>query len=138
MSLEKLFETGERRQDRSHFRNMIQIAKADGIVTEEERELLNKIGQKISLSKEQIEAIINSPGEFSITPPSSRTERFEQIVELIQMVEVDGKLEDSEMKMLEKVAVGIGYKDLDDVDVESILALIIRGEDTDTIIEELG
>lgn len=138
MSLEKLFETGERRQDRSHFRNMIQIAKADGVVSEEERELLYKIGHKISLSDEQIKMIIASPEKLPISPPSSRAERFEQIVELVQMVEVDGKLEDSEMKMLEKVAVGIGYKDLDEVDVESILALIIRGEDTDTIIEELG
>ena len=41
------------------------------------------------------------------------------------------------MKLLEKVAVGIGYKDLDDVDVESILALIKRGEDTEVIIDEL-
>jgi len=138
MSLEKLFETGERRQDRSHFRNMIQIAKADGVVSEEERELLYKIGHKISLSDEQIKMIIASPEKLPISPPASGAERFEQIVELVQMVEVDGKLEDSEMKMLEKVAVGIGYKDLDDVDVESILALIIRGEDTDTIIEELG
>jgi hypothetical protein len=41
------------------------------------------------------------------------------------------------MDVLERVAVGIGYTDLDEVDVESILALIIRGEDTETIISEL-
>jgi hypothetical protein len=41
------------------------------------------------------------------------------------------------MEILERIAIGIGYTDLDEVDVESILALIQRGEDTDTIIEEL-
>jgi uncharacterized tellurite resistance protein B-like protein len=138
MSIEKLFETGERRQDRSHLRNMVQIAKADGVVTDEERELLYKIGQKISLSEEQIKAIIDSPEQLPINPPVSSEERFEQIIELIQMVQIDGKIDESETKLLEKVAVGIGYNDLDEVDVESILALIIRGEDTDTIIEELG
>lgn len=137
MSIEQLFETGERRQDRSHFRNMVLIAKADGVISPEEVELLHKMGQKISLSDEQIEAIIKDPRKLAINPPASRVERFEQIVELIQMVHIDGKVHEKETEVLERVAVGIGYKDLDEVDVESILALIIRGEDTETIIEEL-
>ena len=137
MSIEQLFETGERRQDRSHFRNMVLIAKADGEISAEEVELLHKMGQKISLSEAQVQEIIKDPKKLEIIPPSDRVERFEQMVELIQMVQVDGKVDDNEMKLLERVAVGIGYKDLDDVDVESILALIIRGEDTETIIEEL-
>ncbi|NJO68853.1 MAG: hypothetical protein HC830_05810, partial [Bacteroidetes bacterium] len=44
---------------------------------------------------------------------------------------------DDEMKVLEKVAVSIGYTSLSDVDVESILALIIRGEDIEVIMDEL-
>lgn len=137
MSIEQLFETGERRQDRSHFRNMVLIAKADGEISAEEVELLHKMGQKISLSEAQVQEILKDPKKLAITPPTDRVERFEQMVELVQMVQVDGKVDDNEMKVLERVAVGIGYKDLDDVDVESILALIIRGEDTETIIEEL-
>lgn len=137
MSIEQLFETGERKQDRSHFRNMVMIARADGEISEEEVALLHKMGQKISLSEEQIEMIINDPNKLSINPPVSRMDRYEQIIELIQMVHIDGKVDDNEMDVLERVAVGIGFSDLEDVDVESILALIVRGEDTDTIIEEL-
>lgn len=137
MSIEQLFETGERKQDRSHFRNMVLIAKADGVVTEQEKQLLYKIGHNISLSDVQIEEIIKKPNALSIVPPVSREERYEQIIELIQMVQVDGSIDDSELDVLERVAVGIGFKDLDDVDVESILALIVRGEDTETIITEL-
>lgn len=137
MSIEQLFETGERRQDRSHFRNMVWIAKADGVISEEEVALLHKMGQKISLSEEQVESIIKDKNKLAMNPPASRVDRYEQIIELIQMMNIDGKIEESEVKVLERVAVGIGFKDLDDVDVESILALIIRGEDTETIIEEL-
>lgn len=137
MSIEELFETGERKQDRSHFRNMVLIAKADGVISAEESKLLHKMGQKISLSEEQVSAIIKNPNKFAINPPSDREERFEQMIELIQMVQVDGKIDDREMKVLERVAVGIGYRDLDDVDVESILAMIVRGEDTETIIGDL-
>ena len=137
MSIEQLFETGERKQDRSHFRNMVLIAKADGVISKEEVELLHKMGQKISISEEQVEAIIKDSNNMSIVPPAGRSDRYEQIIELIQMVHIDGKVDDSEMKILERVAIGIGFKDIEDVDVESILALIIRGEDTETIIEEL-
>ena len=40
MSIERLFETGERMQDRSHFRNMVLIARADGVISEQEVALL--------------------------------------------------------------------------------------------------
>ena len=137
MSIAEIFQTGERKQDISHFRNMVMIAKSDGNISEEEVLLLNKIGKQISLSDSQIKEIIKNPEEFAVTPPVSRMERFEQMVNLVQMVLADGKIEDAEMEILERIAIGIGYKNLDDVDVESILALIQRGEDTDTIIEEL-
>ncbi len=137
MSIEQLFETGERKQDRSHFRNMVLIAKADGVISEEEVALLQKMGRKISLSDAQVNEIVENPEKLSINPPVSRVERFEQMVELVQMVQIDGKVDDKEMDILSRVAVGIGYDNIDDVDVESILALIIRGESTDVIIEEL-
>ncbi|MCH2236049.1 MAG: hypothetical protein MK078_17575 [Crocinitomicaceae bacterium] len=137
MSIAEIFLTGERKQDISHFRNMVMIAKSDGVISEEEIELLHKIGRKIALSDEQTKAIIKKPEEYPITPPVSRIERFEQMVNLVQMVAADGKVEDAEFAILERIAVGIGYNDLDEVDVESILALIHRGEDTNTIIEEL-
>ncbi len=138
MSIEELlFETGERKQDRSHFRNMVLIAKADGVITEDERNLLHKMGLSLSLSEEQVAEIIKNPNKLSIVPPVSREERFEQMIELVRMVQVDGKIDDKEMDVLSRVAVGIGYEDLDDVDVESILAMIIRGEDTETILGDL-
>lgn len=137
MSIADVFENGERSQDKAHFRNLVMIAKADGIIDDAENNLLDEIGSKLGLTAEQIKDIEKHPENYSIQPPSDRVERFEQIVELIQMVQIDGKVDDREMKVLEKIAVGIGYKDLDDVDVESILALIVRGEDTDVIITEL-
>lgn len=137
MSIADLFEHGERKQDKGHFRNLVLIANSDGELAEAEDKLLQEIGSELGLSADQIEDIKNNPDQYEVHPPADRTERFEQIVNLIQMVQADGKVEESEMKVLEKVAVAIGYKDLDEVDVESILALIVRGEDVEVIIEEL-
>ena len=137
MSIADIFETGERKQDKGHFRNMVMIADSDGIVSPVEEQLLQDIGQQLSLSSDQIEDIKKNPEKYPVTPPNDKVERFEQMVQLIQMVQADGKVSEEETKVLEKVAVAIGYSDLDEVDVESILALIVRGEDVDTIIEEL-
>jgi tellurite resistance protein len=67
MSIAEIFQTGERKQDISHFRNMVMIAKSDGEISVEERELLHKIGKQISLSDDQIKEIIKRPEEFEIT-----------------------------------------------------------------------
>ncbi|MBN4071248.1 hypothetical protein JYT72_01940, partial [Crocinitomix catalasitica] len=95
------------------------------------------IARNIGLAESEWKDIIKNPMSYPINPPANREERFEQIVNLIQMAQADGKIEENEMKTIGRIAVGIGYSDIDDVDVESILALIIRGEDTDIIIEEL-
>jgi uncharacterized tellurite resistance protein B-like protein len=137
MSIVNLFEHGERKQDKGHFRNLVLLAKSDNEVAEAEDKLLDAIGQELGLTVEQIEDIKENPENYPINPPSDKTERFEQMVNLIQMVQADGKVEEAELRILEKIAVAIGYNDLDDVDVESILALIVRGEDLDVIIDEL-
>ena len=137
MSIADLFENGERKQDKGHFRNLVMIAESDGEVSDTELNLLAELGMKLGLTEAQLEDIKNNPEKYKINPPSDRTERFEQMINLVQMVQVDGKVTDGEMNVLERVAIGIGYKDIDDVDVESIIALIVRGEDTEVIIEEL-
>ncbi len=137
MSITKVFESGERKQDKGHFRNMVLIARADGAISDSEMDLLQKIARNIGLEETEWKDIIKNPMSYAINPPANREERFEQVVNLIQMAQADGKIEDSEMETIGRIAVGIGYSDINDVDVESILALIIRGEDTDIIIEEL-
>lgn len=137
MNIEELYETGERKMNRSHFRNLVMIAKADGGASTEEKALLNRIGSHIGLSTEQIQEILKNPKQFSSNTPANREERFEQMINLVQMAHVDGKISDKEMSVLERIAVGIGFKNLDDVDIESIIALIGRGEGTEGIMDEL-
>ncbi|MBI3134283.1 MAG: hypothetical protein HYZ14_06355 [Bacteroidetes bacterium] len=137
MNIEELYETGDRKKNRCHFRNMVLIAKADGVKSPEEKQLLEKIGAHIGLSSEQIQSILKSPEQFGVHTPHNREERFEQMINLVQMAQADGHISDSEMNLLERVAVGIGFKNLDEVDVESIVALIGRGEGTEGIMDEL-
>jgi len=138
MSIADYFQTGERQQDLGHFRNLVLIANVDGHLDDHELVLLYKIGHHIGLTNTQIGEIMDNPDQFTVIPPSSKDERMEMISDMIRMMMADGVVEEKEEKLLSRYALQIGYKSIDDVDVESIIALITRGEDNDTIISELS
>jgi uncharacterized tellurite resistance protein B-like protein len=138
MSIAQLFESGERTQDKGHFKNLVLIANADGIITTEENDLLVRIGKEIGLDQDQMNEIINNPSQFSIIPPVSKVERFEQIVELIKMIQADGEINEHESRLLESLALALGFKSIDQVDVKKILELLAKGEDTETIVESIS
>lgn len=138
MSIADIYQTGERKQDIGHFRNLVLIAQVDGYVDDTELLLLRKIGMHIGLTYTQIGNILDEPKNFNVNPPSSKDERFENMIDLVRMMHVDGIDDEKELKLLERFAIQIGYRSIDDVDIESIIALIERGEDNDTIITELG
>lgn len=138
MSIADYFQTGERQQDLGHFRTLVLIANVDGHLDDHELVLLYKIGHHIGLTNTQIGKIMDNPEQYAVIPPLSKDERMEMITDMIRMMMADGVVEEKEEKLLRRYAVQIGYKSIDDVDVESIIALIARGEDNDTIISELG
>ncbi len=137
MSLSQIYESGERQQDKGHFRNLVLIARADKTLKDSELQLLEKIGRNLGLTDVELKGIIANPKGFAVSSPSDNAERLEQIVNFVQMAQKDGEIHEDEMKALERVAVAIGYKSIDDIDVESILALVVRGEDTDVIVDDL-
>lgn len=138
MSIADLFENGIQKQHQGHFRNLVLIAKADGELADSEAQLLKKIGAQLGLTESNIQAIRAQPENYPVIPPVSYRERFEQMVNLIQMVQADGRVAPSEIGLLEKIAMGIGYKGLDEVDVDRILKLIKDGETTESIVKQLA
>jgi uncharacterized tellurite resistance protein B-like protein len=137
MSLSSVYESGEQRQNRGHFRNLVLIARADAQLTDKEKQLLSRIGRSIGLTAEQIADVIKNPKGYPISMPLEKSERLEQLVNLIQMAQSDGSIHDTEMGVIERVALELGFKSIDDVDIESILAMVVRGEDTDVIVDSL-
>lgn len=133
MSIAQLFESGERTQDKGHFKNLVLIANADGVVTKDELNLLNKIGKNIGLSTEQINSIIEEPSRFSVIPPLSKIERIEQMVQLIKMMLADGNIDQKEYKTLEILAIRLGFNSIDDVDVKKAIEFLSEGKDAETI-----
>ena len=138
MSIAELFESGESKKNKGHFRNLVMLARVDGVVSEEEKELLAKIGKKIGLTEAQIEDVKANPSSYPMNPPVSKEDRIERLISLIEMVAVDGLIEDAELDLLERYAVGLGFTDGQLKDIAPKIAIGIRdGKSSEAILEEL-
>ncbi|MFK8045400.1 MAG: hypothetical protein AB8B72_07890 [Crocinitomicaceae bacterium] len=138
MSIAELFEGGERKQDKGQFMNLVLLANADGHLDDVEVTLLYKLGRRIGLTYTQIGTIMDDPKQYNVIPPVNKDERFEMLLDLVRVMVIDNEIDPQEIKLMENFVVQLGYKSLEDLDIESIIALIKRGEDNDTIITELG
>ncbi len=138
MSIAELFESGERTKDKGHFKNLVLIANVDGVVSEEEHELLNRIGKEIGLSEAQIKNIKDNPSEYFAIPPVSLVERLEQMVQLIKMIQIDGFISEHEYKLLKMLALRLGFKSIDQINVTKALELLAKGENTESIAEAIS
>lgn len=136
MSIADIFESGEQKQHKGHFRNLVMVAKADGVIDEGEMALLKKIAKKIGISEHQFDAILENPEDYSINPPETKLERNERLYHLVQMILADQDVEFSEVNKVRKYAVALGYPvdKAEDIAIKATRTLI-DGGDLDTMSE---
>ena len=111
MSISDVFQGGEQKRNRAHIENLVEVALTDGQIVEEERILLEKFANNLSVSKDELDEIINNIGKYSIDPPSNREDRFERFYRLIQMMLIDGIIGEKQDKLIHKFAIGLGYSE---------------------------
>lgn len=138
MSIASFFESGERKQDKGHLKNLVLIANVDGHVSDEELVLIHRIGRKIGLTNTQIGQILDDPSSIQVFPPVGREERYGHMIDMVHMMQADGVVDDKEMKMIGRFAVQIGFKSIDDVNVEDILSELSEGKSNEEILTSLG
>lgn len=141
MSIADLFESGEQKQNKGHFRNLVMIAKSDGTVAAEELQLLKNIARKIGLSSEHFDLILENPQDYAINPPENKEERNERFYHLIKMVIADHNVAFSEMNKVRKFAVALGYpiEKAEDIAINATRS-VIDGAELDsmsTIVDEI-
>jgi|SRR5690606_21880970 len=135
MSIADLFESGERKQHKSHFKNLVMISKADGIVSEEESKLLKTIARHIGLSDDQAQDIMDNPENYPDYPSASKEERYSRLIYLVEMVNADSIFEESELDVLSKCGVALGFNEDGIVEViDAVLNGLEEGLNHDQIL----
>lgn len=102
---------------KSHIKNLIEIAAADGNFDDVEYDLLQKIAKRNNISQSQLKEIKSNPGAVEFEVPEDNNEKFHQMYDLVHMMIVDNEIHKEEMKLCNLFAVKFGYskKNIEDL-----------------------
>ena len=89
--------------------SLIQLASADGMMSEQETRFIKMLGTVNGMSGEEIDALIKDPEPLEDLKVLSDDQKFEYIYSLVQLMKADGKVFQSEIRFCEKVAEELGY-----------------------------
>src|SRR4051812_8225294 len=94
---------------RSHMKNLIEMAAADGNFDLMENDLLNKIAKRNNISEAHLREIHQNPKSVEFVLPQDNQEKFMQFYDLVHMMTIDNSVHDEEMKLCNLFAVKFGY-----------------------------
>ena len=105
-----LFEGRKARERKSHFRNLVGLAAADGKLADDEAKFLAVLGAKWGVSPKEIQAVLTNPSKVKEAPPKEPRERLNQLVELVSLMIVDGEIDEREMDYCMNFAMRMGFR----------------------------
>jgi uncharacterized tellurite resistance protein B-like protein len=109
MSISDLYDSGFRKRNEDHFAAIVRIAMDDGKITDEEKAFLDRLAQNLDISEHDYKQILKDYKTHPINPPISYDERLERLYDLSRMVYADHIKDDHQIKLLHKIAVGLGF-----------------------------
>ncbi|WP_299059089.1 TerB family tellurite resistance protein [uncultured Polaribacter sp.] len=135
MAISDLYSSGKHKQQMGHFANIVKIAKADGIISDDEKALLTKASKNLNISEDKFTTILNNPEKFPINAPISYDERLERLYRLSKMVLANGKVKSVEVKLMEKIAIGLNFKvEKTKLICKEAISLVLNNSDLDDFI----
>jgi uncharacterized tellurite resistance protein B-like protein len=124
---------------KSHIKNLIEIAAADGEFTVDEQDLLSSIASMNNISQKQLQEIKANPDSIRFEMPKDSREKFHQLYDLVQMMSIDKAIHVEELKLCELFASKFGYeKEHISELIESIKANIQNGNGYEDSMKRIG
>ena len=138
MSFSDLFNSGFTTRNQDHFASIVRVAFSDNIISQEEKDFLDRLAHNLDISKETYLSIFKNYKSHPINPPISQESRIECLYDLARMVYADDIKDADEVKMLSKIAIGLGFQTetVSEV-VNTSLKLVSDKVDFETFKEEM-
>jgi uncharacterized tellurite resistance protein B-like protein len=109
MSFRDLFESGEHKRNIGHFASIVRIASVDGELNEDEERLLKRFARKLDVTDAEYLKVRKDPKKYPLSPPNSADKRLELMHDLFEMIYADHDIDEDELHLVEKHAIGLGY-----------------------------
>ncbi len=90
---------------------MVQLAKIDGVVVQDEIDLIKKIGKANGMSSEEISECFEDPTLIEDLDHLSDDEKYDYIYNIVQLMKIDGRLYKEEIRFCAKVISKLGYQE---------------------------
>jgi len=138
MPYSELFDNEFKQRNRGHFSAIVRVAFADGKISPEEQEFLDKIASTLQISEDEYKEILKDPWKHPINPPYLYTQRLERLYDLARMVHVDHHLGDQQEVMLTRMGLALGFTPGNvNYIVSKALSLVDKKVDLDTFLFEM-
>jgi uncharacterized tellurite resistance protein B-like protein len=95
---------------KSHIRNLIEIAAADGSLGIEEQRLLEYAAMRNNISTAELQEIQAGTSKVRFEVPGSEQRKFYQLYDLVHMMSVDKDIHGEELRLCEIFAIKFGYR----------------------------
>ncbi|HCQ14552.1 TerB family tellurite resistance protein [Flavobacterium sp.] len=138
MSFSDLFDSEFKSRNKGHFSAIVRVAIADGDMSVEEKEFLDKLAVRLEISAAEYEEILENPLKYPINPPYLHAQRLERLYDLSRMVYVDHVLGPKQKEILTKFALALGFTPGNvPFIVDKALSLLMLNVDSDTFVYEM-
>jgi uncharacterized tellurite resistance protein B-like protein len=109
MTFADLFNSGFTTRNQDHFASIVRVAYNDNFISEEEKTFLDRLAQKLDISKERYASILKDYKSHPISPTASLEKRMERLYDLARIVHIDHIRDAHEITMLSKITIGLGF-----------------------------
>ncbi|HPW97623.1 MAG TPA: TerB family tellurite resistance protein [Flavobacterium sp.] len=138
MSFSDLFDSEFKNRNKGHFSAIVRVAIADGDLSKEEKEFLDKLAIRLEISPAEYEEILENPLKYPINPPYLHSQRLERLYDLTRMVYADHILGPRQKEILTKFALALGFTPGNvPYIVDKALSLLVMNVDLDTFVYEM-
>jgi hypothetical protein len=104
MDLLKIFKSDKEGIRRSHVKNLVTVAMADGRLDIDEWKLLMMIAKRLGMNEEEIKFIRSNPDQVTFVPPKKYEEKVQQIRDLVAVMTIDSIINQRELDLCKKIS----------------------------------
>jgi len=95
-----------------HIQNLVVLAYVDGVIDQEEIELLHELAQEIGISPEELDHWLENSQELALRIPDSNQEREKHLIDMINLSNSDGHFSHAEFELCQLMAEKLPYDGL--------------------------
>ena len=109
MPIIDLYKHGEGRSNLAHFAAMATLANLDGIITKEEKEILDYFAGKLGITDAEYREVMKKENKYPIESPLTHEERMERLFDFFRVIISDLDMAEAQLHMVETYAIALGF-----------------------------